>query len=428
MAYDEIDAAFRASPLFAELNEIGESDDVSRFDSDAKRQHFVPQLLLRGFSDDGNTLFQLDSKAGPIVQTDIASAASRRYLYASWEDGKRNNRIEGFFARVESHAAPALKRMHEDPLTLSGGDRATLSYFFAVQTQRTPAAAARITAAGNALLQTLAGSELSDPEEFAKKYQNHFGREDPPGEIEAFRLKTIRAARAGDVSLADPGGAAFAMGIKLAVDQSLIIFEFDWTVLRCPGAFVASDRGFAIHDPAPKYPWSTQGLLSSPKVETTIPLSTDICLVLRPIGRGIGVQDIPPNHAEGVNLRTYGWADSYVFGASRGVLEATRDAAEKRPEDVIRPKPHHHVTLIDADPDDESFAEENRRRGWPPQLMHEGVPHDYVVIAHDKPTPELQERIDAALEQRERKRQGITDGSRPRGRIRTSVPYPPDIS
>src|SRR5437763_7743800 len=154
MVYDNIEAAFGASPLMAELAEIGESGDLSQFDSEAKRQHFVPQLVLRGFSADGNTLFQLDLKSGGIIQTDVASAASRRYLYAAWENGQRNNRIEGFFSHVESHAGPALRRLLENPPALSDGDRATLSYFFAVQTQRTPSAAALITSAANALLQT----------------------------------------------------------------------------------------------------------------------------------------------------------------------------------------------------------------------------------------------------------------------------------
>jgi hypothetical protein len=48
MPADEVAAAFQASPLFRELEEIAESGEFGRFESGAKRHHFVPQMLLRG--------------------------------------------------------------------------------------------------------------------------------------------------------------------------------------------------------------------------------------------------------------------------------------------------------------------------------------------------------------------------------------------
>jgi hypothetical protein len=200
----------------------------------------------------------------------------------------------------------------------------------------------------------------------------------------------------------------------------------DWTLLRCPNAFVTSDRAFAIHDPSPRFPFSHQAIMSSPEVETTIPVSVDMCLLLRPIGRGLHIQELSEHHTESVNLRTYGWADRYVFAPSKEAADAVATLAEDNPDVVVRPRPYYHVQFLDADPDDDSFAEENRQRGWTGRVMHKGELHDYVAIPYGEPDPELQARIDATLEAREQKRQGIRDGSRPAGRIITEIAHPLD--
>jgi VCBS repeat-containing protein len=124
MPADESEAAFRSSPLLAELAQIIESGDLSVLDTDAKRHHFVPQLLLRGFANSrgkGHGLYQLDVSSGAPALTTTERAASRRHFYSvEEEDGSRSNRLEGFLARVESHAAPALAGFLQDPEALLG--------------------------------------------------------------------------------------------------------------------------------------------------------------------------------------------------------------------------------------------------------------------------------------------------------------------
>jgi hypothetical protein len=430
MTPEELDAAFQTSPLIAELKAI----DIEQLDSEAKRQHFVPQLLLRGFARPKgriHELFQLDVKSGKPIRTDTRAAASRRMLYLVEErDGTRHNRLEGFLARVESHAAPALVRLLEDPSALSDADRATLAYFFAIQTQRTPSAAARMGRMANIIFQTLAGSVFSDRQAFAGRYRQFFADEPEKtdDEIEAFRLDVIESIRAGQTRMSGKGGAAFSTAIGFASQQSMSVMNLSWTVLRRDSAFVTSDRAFAIYDPTPTFPWSAEAILSSPNVQTTIPLTQNACLLLRPFGPRIAVEDIGADDAETINLRTYGWAEQYIFGASQDVVTTVRRQAKARPNGVRRPSVPHHVVIIDPDPGDDQFAEANRRRGWPPRLEYEGVEHDYVVIPHDRPSPELHAEIDAAVEQRARKVFGVGDEEPLEGRIRTDVIHPLDLA
>ena len=49
-------------------------------------------------------------------------------------------------------------------------------------------------------------------------------------------------------------------------DTFQIIFQLRWELLEAEGgAFLNSDRGLAMHDPAPRYPWSGQAWLELTK-------------------------------------------------------------------------------------------------------------------------------------------------------------------
>jgi Protein of unknown function (DUF4238) len=432
--FDHIVDAMLASPLMAAFREMAESNDFSRLEkSNAKRHHFLPQLLLRRFARTHRgmeRIFQMEttSRTAPR-RVDIRAAASRHRLYAMPdEEGGLSNRHEGYLGLVESHAAPALARLLDDPAGLSPPDRATIAFFVSVQTLRTPAAAQQLTELVNAAFRISASEHFSDRRAFAESYRERYGERASDEDIDRFRQDVIASVREGRVRLSTPGGGVFSLGLKQAAEQVPMLFEFDWVLLRSPeGGFITSDRGFAIHDPTPEFPWQAQSILSSPNSETALPLSEKECLLMRPtpIGGGLTALDVAADVVEAVNLRTYGWADKHVFGATQEDLVAVRKASRRRPAAVVRPKPFCHVALLDPDPDDNSLVEANLRRGWPSRLARNGELHDYIVIPCDEPHAELWARADELTERRARKRAGVSDDEPFEGRI---VNDPLDLS
>jgi Protein of unknown function (DUF4238) len=413
-----------ASPLMADFMEMGRTHDFRRLDKgNVKRQHFVPQLLLRGFSrrhKGTETVFQMEtsSRRAPL-RVPIRTAASRHRLYTiANEDGEPSNRHEGYLALVESHAAPALRRFLEDPRALSPGDRATLAFLFALQMMRTPAAGQEIVDIANSAFQMSASELFSDRYAFAARYREQYGEAADDEEIERFRLEVMGSIREGRVRLTPSQGGEFSLGITSAAEQMPMVLAFDWTLLRAQTGFITSDRGFAIHDPEAKLPWQTPSLVSSPSSETTLPLTESECLVMRPsMNCGLSVEDVSPQTVEAINLRTSGWADRHVFGASQADLVSVRVAARQHPAKVIRPKPFCQVALLEPDPEDSLLADENRRRGWPARVVHGGRVHDYIVIPSDVPHPELWAMADDLTEKRARKRAGVGDEAPFEGRI-----------
>ena len=418
--FDHIVAAMRESPVTSAFMEMSLSGDFSTLDKNAaKRHHFLPQLLLRKFSsmrEDQEGIFQMKVAGREAPRrVGLKGAASQSRLYSGIdEDGELSNRNEGYLALIEAHAAPALNCLLEDPDSLSPGQRATIAFFIAVQTMRTPEAAVQVTAAAQTAFQNAASEMFSDRDAFAERHREFIGRDADEAEIESYRKEVIDSIRDGKVRLVGERGAAFGEGLRHAVELVPAIIAFDWTLLRAPGGGVITcDRGYAIHDPTPPVPWATQGLLSSENSETTFPLSSNACLLLRPdpATARLSVTDIDSKQVEMINLRTYGWAEGYVFGETQAAVVAVRTAARRSPADVVRPRPFSQTVLVEPDPDDDSLARQNLARGWPPQLANsDGEPRDYVVIPIGESEGARRKMVDELVEQRARKRAGVGPG------------------
>ena len=409
------------------LKEMTASEDFSRLDANkAKRHHYVPQLTLRGFAKEQNgaqRVFQMHTtgRKAPI-RVSVRDAALRRRLYVAVdEDGRETNRHEGYLELIERHAAPALRRLIDDPVSLDPGDRATIAFFVAFQMMRTPAAAEQVTALANMAFQNAASETFSDRRAFAESYRERYESDASEEEVERFRQQVLNSVREGKVRVAGKNGADFASGFRHAAESVPPIIAFDWTLVRAPsGGFIVSDRGFAIHDPDPPFPWAGQGLMSSESSETLFPLSDCVALLIRP-GAGrcrLGVTEASAEEVTRLNLRTFGWADSYVFARSQTVLDNVKVIARRRPAEVVRPKSLCAVIGLELDPDDPQLTDENRKRGWPAYLPgRDGSPLDYIVIPADRPHPELRRRADELAESRARKRLGLGPDEPADGRI-----------
>jgi hypothetical protein len=420
---ERIEGAFRASPLFQELDRINAEEKPEYFESQAKRQHFIPRLMLKRFAraiDEKFFLYQLDVKTGKPQRVQVDDAASRRYFYAlTNEDGTRNNRLEGFFALVEQHAAPALDRLLGKPEALAESDRATLSFFFALLDPRTPGGGDRTEQFSDATMRMLMANEFADQEAFANQYRHLFGDDTDEG-IEDFRRRTMKMLETGGIGFPNPRAQALRLGISTAGSVASAVFQMSWTLLTgSDAAFATSDRGLAMYDPSPRFPWSGAAWGSSPDVEVTIPIAADTALLLHYDTEAPATLEADAELAEKVNLRTYGWANDYIYGVSQEGVAAIRRAAKASPRAVIRPAPNYQIMLLEADPADTSIADAHKRRGWPPYLKSDGVVHDYFVIGPEDNAAQISARVSQLVQARAARRSGLPPGTRPPGRSET---------
>lgn len=397
------------STLFERLLRISLSGNFETLDNDAIRHHYVAQFALGHFAiDAGDRIAQIDTDTLAIHTPAIKSAASSRRLYqATQEDGATDNRIEGYLAMIEAEGSAALDRFLERPEKLTDADRATLAVYLSTQMMRTPATAETAHALFNATFRTSASAWFGDLETVAKSWEEATGKKLTGDELVAKRDEIVRSVQEGKVVLSGANGTLFSSLIQMAMEESITVFFMGWHLLESDDAFVTSDRAFSCHDSTPPAPWTAQGLLSSEKSQTVFPLSPRYALMLRLGKPKFTRQKITAEAADEINMRTWGWADRFVYGPDEAALQQLARRAGALGEKLERPRPQFHPWIIDVDPEDNSLAAENEQNGWPRHIEYRGEMHDYILISVENPDPEKIRRADSIAVGRARKRLGL---------------------
>lgn len=116
--------------------------------TDAKQQHFVPQMWLRRFTDESGHVRAWDLAAEEEIRASPAKVA-RMGRYYDISIGDKALSIEPWLTEVESEAAPILAALIESPdhlLALGLEDQHRLARFFAAMIFRNPAYRAQMDA------------------------------------------------------------------------------------------------------------------------------------------------------------------------------------------------------------------------------------------------------------------------------------------
>lgn len=101
----------------------------------AKRQHYVPEFYIKGFSDNGKNIFVFDKERWKIYEKNVREVCTKRHIY---ENPVGNSEVEERFflpndledrhARLENDFAPMLRRVkREYSLAALGTNNPTLS-------------------------------------------------------------------------------------------------------------------------------------------------------------------------------------------------------------------------------------------------------------------------------------------------------------
>jgi hypothetical protein len=363
-------------PLFKHLRELGEGARPN-LDTTARRHHYVPSFLLARWARPqkrAGTLFELLVRTGQPRRTTPDRSAFETDLYAQHVDGESPNLIfEAYLSIIENYSAEPLKKLAGAPGSLNDEDRATLAYFIAYQQGRTPPAMAEHKDNAYRAAQLAVADVIGDWKALAMRYREKVDPAASDEAIAAFREAEINHFAEGTREIEIPPGAVLHAMLTQAPMTAAAIAVQDWTLLIAGDSeFIQNDRGIAMFDPTPRFPWSGNAWESSPNAQATVPLGPAVCLRMTPGSEGYAVRKVDAATVEEINLRSYGWADHSIFGTSQNSVTAVRRAAKDQPGRVVRPRVPRPVLLEPADPADERVGRENVARGWPRLLERVG--------------------------------------------------------
>ena len=215
----------------------------------------------------------LDKRTGKPTSVSPRDAAVRRHFYSiDVDDGRRDPGIEEVLSKIESIAAPLVRRVEEGDFPVRE-QRLELAMFVAVCWLRTPAWREQMgSVMEQATTNLVAKSYALDPE----MAQRAFADSDMSSEeIEQFREEFIEGLATGRFKVTFPKNLMLRYFLEGAVGAQWTMFLLDWTVVRLPDdyeEFVIADNPFSLFDPTPAFPGGGSGLLSSPNAQGFMPL------------------------------------------------------------------------------------------------------------------------------------------------------------
>jgi hypothetical protein len=242
--------------------------------STPKRHHFVPQLLLKNFTDDDGYLHWrfLSGRHEALRRGRPDEVFFENHLYSTMsEGGKKDARIEQqFLAVIESDAAPVVRTILEaaragKPPVLADDQRAAWIAFFLTQWRRTPDRQ-------KAVLPDAHGMEML--EEMLEKLRQSF----PERSAEIARLSTESEKRRTLRNTRIEGLRQISPKVLAVLEQRGI------AVLR----IVKPRRSFIIaSNPVAKMTSEGRNDLSDTSAEMWMPIASDVA-----VGIGPGSRDV----------------------------------------------------------------------------------------------------------------------------------------
>lgn len=324
----------------------------------SKLHHYVPQMLLRRFSQatgENPLLHRLDVHSGRIAVTNVRNeAAITHYNRLESLVLKSSMTIEQTLAAVEGSTKPILDAIVEGRVP-SFDEMRMLATFVYLQHQRTPRAREWSRYWSDETARMMAEVQCSNRDAVRDVLQ-----QDNPDvtddEVDRTRAEWLAQLESGELRLTRgwDGEVAgmFAMADRLPL---MLVDQMIWVLLRAPSgsSFVVGDHPVCIVDPEAR---GRRGAawFSSEEVEVTFPIDRTACLLLQPHAPRWVEQTIDEKTVMEVNLRSYAAAEWRVYGERQQVLQDVRRMAKQRPDLVAQfvPSPPHIFVgeAIEGDP------------------------------------------------------------------------------
>jgi hypothetical protein len=323
-----------------------------------KRQHYIPQFLMRRFaidpSDKQSLIWRLDRRRGSPRRANTRNeAVQSRYYRIQLENGDIDDSADEILDQIEARAAPVIAKLVQSQVPPSQADLASLALFVVTLKQRTPEGRRQIAETDAQTSKLWLEAQLSDAEK-VRSILSKPGR--PEEEIEVERIRMLDDLRRGRLELeSTPSREVALMFMAVEKGGEALLTKMGWTLGRAPAGnpLVLSDHPVAHHDPTPKFPGAGAGFLSSPGAITAIPIDPRFALILEPREPpGWRVIDLTADDVMELNLLSYAWANEALYGPSQEAVTRVRARAKRHKAQLARlakQPPRIWVTEVNED-------------------------------------------------------------------------------
>ncbi len=196
-----------------------------------KRQHFLPQFYLEGFTKDGMVAV-FDRESNEIrVQQPVNTGVIGHFYTMEDSEGRKRFELEQLLSEYETKASSVTKKLAVKE-TIDADERANLAIFVALAAFRTPDIIDSIKNFNSNLISDMTKRMFANVEEVKERER---GMPDAPAteeELEAEARELVEFAQSGQYKVTTDHKWAVGMAIQMAFGIAPIFAGRDWVVIH----------------------------------------------------------------------------------------------------------------------------------------------------------------------------------------------------
>jgi hypothetical protein len=302
------------------------------------------------------SIYSIGKRRGRPDCVRVKDACTAHDFYVIEDDaGNKDAVLEDMLQKVESYAARRIDRLVTRPgVTPPEDERMTLALYLVLTYMRTPRMRDQIrwTADTWTVAHFRSMLEADPPWQRARRAVfAHMSDE----EAEEMRVTLLKDIDAGNLGVEFPEPYYLIQTMRFVVDQAFVAAGLEWTVMRAPAGseYVIGDHAATMYDPIVNASRGRKGngLVSSPVAEMVLPFDRSVAVRLSyndEEGRWNDVE-VEPAVVDELNLRTYAWAESEIYGSSQALVVDVRERARANPRAAAEFEPNLGPLLIEND-------------------------------------------------------------------------------
>ena len=207
------------------------ADAVNPLLSGPKRQHFLPEFYLKGFTKN-DMIAVFDRELNEIrVQQPVNTCVIGHFYTMEDASGRKRFELEQLLSQYEDKASPVIKKLAATEV-INADERANLSIFVALAAFRTPDVVDSLKAFNSNLIGDMAKRMFVDVEEVKARMRGKPGTPPMEDELDAEARELVKYMQNGQYKVKTNHRWAVGMAIDLAFNIAPILAGRDWVVVH----------------------------------------------------------------------------------------------------------------------------------------------------------------------------------------------------
>lgn len=287
--------------------------------SNPKKQHYVPQVYLKRFTDDNRFIHIYDKVKDEFRRQTPANTGYSRHFYTVEVDGKKDYSIEKALAlHVDTLYQPVMNKIVNKE-TLTFEDKEKLAVFVTFQHLRTPK-------------QRNNYNQMVD--DFYKQTSKIiFEMKKVHGMLDDFDPQVIESIEdivKNERFIVDvPNEQSLLLMSELSGKMSAMLARHNFIIIEASSKseFITSDHPYSMVKENWSPAWSGYGIVNTTKL---FPLSPRFLLMLKDPGDKITYYRLNKSQVRDMNMTIASWSDRFLFSSNETLLRSLVEKIKNR--------------------------------------------------------------------------------------------------